>query len=98
MKKRREISPKKELTCQDIKSILFEYFDEEIEEEIFYQIERHRISCLACTKLIRSYRLVIKYLKIIEEEDVPEEVHRKLLRKIEDASGGKLKLRPGVNP
>ncbi|MEO0102670.1 MAG: hypothetical protein ABIK81_03080 [candidate division WOR-3 bacterium] len=96
MKKKRERPLKKELTCQDVESILFEYFDKEIEEKILYQIERHRMSCVTCTKLIKSYRLVIKYLKIIGEEDVPEVVHRKLLMRIEDVTSGKLKS--GLNP
>ncbi|MEO0117184.1 MAG: hypothetical protein ABIK97_06580 [candidate division WOR-3 bacterium] len=83
---KRKISFKKELNCQDVKAIIFEYFDKEIKEELLYQIERHRMSCLECTRLIRSYRLLINVLKAIEEKEVPEEVHRRLLRRMEEMS------------
>jgi|UniRef100_A0A7C3UY73 hypothetical protein len=75
---------RKEFTCEDIEAILLEYIDKEMDERILYQMERHRMSCAHCTKLIKSFRLVIRYLKAIEEKDVPEEVHQKLLLRIEN--------------
>ncbi len=67
------------LTCQDVLSILFEYLDNEIAEEMVERIEVHRLSCPHCTKVIRSFRLVFAYLKETEEKEVPVDIHEELL-------------------
>ncbi len=67
-------------TCEDILSLLFEYLDQEIEEEVIYSIESHRSSCPYCSKVIRTYRLIIQCLKDTEDKDVPESVHKSLLK------------------
>ncbi len=72
-----------ELTCAEVRSLLFAYLDQEVEERIIYQIEQHRTTCPNCTKVMRSYRLVIEYLRRTEEEEVPEEIHQRLLRLID---------------
>ncbi|MEO0087225.1 MAG: hypothetical protein ABIK77_04060 [candidate division WOR-3 bacterium] len=63
-----------EYNCEVFQKYLVEYLDEELPTEIFIELEKHRMVCRECTKLIKSLRKIIYELRSLDNYELPKNV------------------------
>mgnify|MGYP000022056735 CR=1 FL=1 len=67
-----------EYNCEVFKKYLVEYLDEELPSEILIELEKHRLVCRECTRLIRTIRRIIYELRSLAQYELPENVVAKV--------------------
>jgi hypothetical protein len=67
-----------EYNCEVFKKYLVEYLDEDLPYEILIELEKHRLVCRECTKLIRTLRRIIYELRNLTQYELPEDVVTKI--------------------
>ncbi len=64
--------------CKDIFELLSDYLDEELESDLYTEIEEHLEECPHCIPFVNTYRRTVTLCQSIEIIEVPGEVHLKL--------------------
>uniref|UniRef100_A0A7V3ZUV3 Zinc-finger domain-containing protein n=1 Tax=candidate division WOR-3 bacterium TaxID=2052148 RepID=A0A7V3ZUV3_UNCW3 len=67
-----------EYNCEVFKKYLVEYLDEDLPSEILIELEKHRLVCRECTRLIRTIRRIIYELRSLAHYELPEDVVSKV--------------------
>ena len=72
------------LTCKDFLSALNEYLDETEDAEIRKEVEAHIKECPNCWVVFNTTQKTLKVFKGIEPQDIPEDVHAKLMDRLQE--------------
>lgn len=71
------------MNCDEIRNLIFSYIDDEIDEDDKLLVEEHIENCDECRNELEEYRLIIKALNNLPDEEPPEgyckRLHEKLL-------------------
>lgn len=68
------------IRCKDIFELFSDYLDEELESDLFAEIEEHLEECKHCTSFFHTYQRTVTLCQSIEIVEVPDKVHLKLWR------------------
>jgi len=68
------------IKCRDIFELLSDYLDEELESDLFAEIEEHLEECPHCISFSHTYQRTVTLCQSIEIVEVPGKVHLKLWR------------------
>ena len=71
-------------TCEDVVSLLHDYFEGSLDPQLAAIIERHFRDCPDCTAFSRTYGEVIKLTGELNCDDIPEEVHRRVRQAVRE--------------
>ncbi|HCJ66445.1 MAG TPA: hypothetical protein DHV62_03755 [Elusimicrobia bacterium] len=68
------------IKCKDIFELFSDYLDEELESDLFTEIEEHLGECEHCISFFHTYQRTVTLCQSIEIVEVPGKVHIKLWR------------------
>lgn len=71
------------LTCKQFLSELSDYLDEQTDAEIRAKLERHITECPNCWVVCDTTKKTIRVFKGMEEKQIPEAVHTRLVAALE---------------
>lgn len=75
------------LTCKDFLSALNEYLDETEDAELRREVERHINECPNCWVVFDTTKKTLKVFKGVDLHPLPEDVHRRLMERIQQRIG-----------
>lgn len=70
------------LTCKDFLFALNEYLDQVEDAELRREVEEHIDECPNCWVVFDTTKKTLQVFKGIEPQDIPEDVHRRLMERI----------------
>jgi len=73
-------------TCEDVVSVLQDYFEGRLDPKLAAIIERHFQGCPDCTAFARTYHEVIKLSGAMSCDEIPAEVHDRVRKAIRERS------------
>ena len=76
------------LTCKDFLSELNEYLDETSNKDIRRRVEEHISECPNCWVVFDTTKKTLKVYKGLEPQDIPVEVHNRLMAALEKKCSG----------
>ncbi len=68
------------IRCKDIFELFSDYLDEELESDLFAEIEEHLEECEHCISFFHTYQRTVTLCQSIEIVEVPGEIHLKFWR------------------
>ncbi len=71
-------------TCEDVVSVLQEYFEGSLDPQLAAIVERHFRDCADCAAFSRTYGEVIKLTGELPCDEIPEEVHLRVRQAIRE--------------
>ena len=71
-------------TCEDVASVLQDYFDGTLDAKLAAAIDRHFEDCPDCRHFARTYGDVIRATGEVACEDIPEEVRQRVREAIRE--------------
>lgn len=75
------------MKCVDVKKYLSEYIDGKLEGELNEQVEKHLLSCGACSEDLDAILTIKEHLGRMEEIEVPQDFISSIHKRIEEDSG-----------
>jgi len=72
------------LTCSDFLKELSDYLDETVQGELRRHLEQHVAECPNCWVIVDTTKKTLKIYKGLEPEPIPEDLHSRLLKAIEE--------------
>jgi anti-sigma factor (TIGR02949 family) len=71
------------LTCKEFLQELTDYLDSTVDAELRRKLEAHINECPNCFVILDTTQRTIKVYKGMQEKDLPEEVHIRLMKAVE---------------
>ncbi len=71
------------LTCKEFLQELTDYLDSTVDAELRVKLEAHISECPNCFVILDTTQKTIRVYKGIEPQDLPQEVHIRLMRAVE---------------
>jgi anti-sigma factor (TIGR02949 family) len=71
------------LTCKEFLQELTDYLDSTVDAELRRKLEAHISECPNCFVILDTTQKTIKVYKGIEAQEIPPEVHARLMRAVE---------------
>ena len=71
------------MDCEEIKSLLFDYLTQRLDDELHKQVELHLKTCRTCQKEIEELTKLLKLLDIAKSPRLPEDFTKKVMERIE---------------
>jgi anti-sigma factor (TIGR02949 family) len=71
------------LTCKEFLQELTDYLDSTVDAELRLKLERHISECPNCFVILDTTQKTIKVYKGMQAQEIPEEVHVRLMKAVE---------------
>jgi anti-sigma factor (TIGR02949 family) len=71
------------LTCKEFLQELTDYLDSTVDAELRRKLESHINECPNCFVILDTTQKTIKVYKGMQAQDIPEEVHVRLMKAVE---------------
>jgi len=71
------------LTCKEFLQELTDYLDSTVDAELRLKLERHINECPNCFVILDTTQKTIKVYKGMQPQDIPQEVHVRLMQAVE---------------
>lgn len=71
------------LTCKEFLQELNEYLDETADQELRERLHQHVTECPNCFVIFDSTKKTIRVYKGMQPQDIPAEVHTRLMKAVE---------------
>jgi anti-sigma factor RsiW len=71
------------LTCKEFLQELTDYLDSTVDAELRLKLERHISECPNCFVILDTTQKTIRVYKGIEAQEIPQEVHIRLMKAVE---------------
>ncbi len=85
------------LTCKEFLQELTDYLDSNVDAELRVKLERHISECPNCFVILDTTQKTIKVYKGFEPQEIPQEVHVRLMKAVErKMAAKKAAVKPGV--
>jgi len=75
------------LTCKEFLHELNEYLDETADQELRTRLQAHVTECPNCFVIFDTTQRTLRVYKGLEPQQIPDEVHARLMRAIEKRCG-----------
>jgi len=72
--------------CSHLLSLLTDYLDGRLPEDLRTELERHLSGCSDCTTFVSTYRSTVSLLQSLDEDDLPPELRLRLRAFLDDHS------------
>jgi anti-sigma factor RsiW len=72
--------------CPRIVSLLSDYIDGRLADDVRRDLEEHLSGCSDCTTFVGSFRSTVALLQSLNEDDLPEELRLRLKAFLDDRS------------
>ena len=79
------------LTCKDFLGALNEYLDETEDAEIRREVEEHINECPNCWVVFNTTQKTLKVFKGVEPQEIPNDVHARLMDRLQERISQKQK-------
>ena len=70
--------------CSRIVSLLSDYIDGRLPEDVRRDLEQHLSGCSECTSFVGTFRSTVALLQSLNEQDLPEELRLRLKAFLDD--------------
>ena len=80
---------RKELDCEDTRSLASDYVDGELNEGTAEKVHRHLAWCSPCQAFIATFSKTVGLLRSISQESAPPQAKERIIAKAKDISEGK---------
>jgi anti-sigma factor (TIGR02949 family) len=70
--------------CPRIVSLLSDYIDGRLPDDVRSDLEQHLSGCSECTTFVGTFRSTVALLQSLNEEDLPEELRVRLKAFLDD--------------
>jgi anti-sigma factor (TIGR02949 family) len=71
------------LTCKEFLQELSDYLDSTVDAELRRKLEAHISECPNCFVILDTTQKTIKVYKGMQAQDIPQEVHNRLMKAVE---------------
>jgi predicted anti-sigma-YlaC factor YlaD len=61
------------MNCKEARSLLSEFYDQELNQEISRALEKHLAGCIECQKEYDSFNKILKVLNKLKTYDIPHD-------------------------
>jgi anti-sigma factor RsiW len=72
--------------CSHLLSLLTDYLDGRLPEDLRTELEQHLSGCSDCTTFVSTYRSTVSLLQSLDEDDLPPELRLRLRAFLDDHS------------
>jgi len=59
------------MNCEEVRSLISEFYDQELNQEISRSLEKHLAGCIECQKEYDSFNKIMKVLNKLKTYDIP---------------------------
>lgn len=66
-------------TCEEVERFAYDFLDQNLDNKTLQAVERHLRFCKNCQKFIKSYRLMVKKIKLAPPPPLEKEFKEKML-------------------
>lgn len=75
------------LTCEDLRNLLYEYHAGELVVEVYESFETHLVGCANCLYFVESYRHTVKVVRSLPRCGLPAAVETRLRAALKECLG-----------
>lgn len=77
------------LTCKEFLDGISDFIDNDVSPDVRQNLQKHIDECPNCWVVFDTTKKTIQVYKGMEEQNIPEDVHQRLLHAIEHRAAGK---------